>query len=108
MEETMGWRFLLLSAFLAVSAQAYGQSGAGYVPKGGFVPDAKTAIAIAEAVLKPIYGEEQIKSERPFSAHLSQGVWRVEGHLPDEDVGGVAEVRIRKSDAAVLFVLHGK
>jgi hypothetical protein len=56
----MGWRLLLLLAFLTVSAQAYAQSGAGYVPKDGFVPDAKTAIAIAEAVLKPIYGAEQI------------------------------------------------
>jgi hypothetical protein len=104
----MGWRILLLLAFLTVSAQTYSQSGAGYVPKSGFVPDAKTAIAVAEAVLKPIYGEEQIKSERPFSAHLKQGVWRVEGHLPDEDIGGVAVVQIRKSDAAILFVLHGK
>ena len=30
---------------------------AGYVPKNGFVPDEKTAIKIAEAVLFPIYGE---------------------------------------------------
>jgi len=52
-----------------------------YKPKDGFVPNEKTAIRIAEAVLTPIYGEKQIKSEEPFSAKLHDGVWTVEGSI---------------------------
>jgi len=47
----------------------------GFIPKDGFVPDAKTAVAIAEAVLIPIYGKEQINSEKPLKANLKDGIW---------------------------------
>jgi hypothetical protein len=30
------------------------------------IPDEKTAVAVAEAVLIPIYGEERVRKERPF------------------------------------------
>ena len=39
-------------------------------PAGGYVPDALTAVKIAEAVLVPVYGEQKIASERPFKAKL--------------------------------------
>jgi len=77
-------------------------------PKNGFVPDERTAIAIAEAVLIPIYGEEHIKSERPFKATLKGGTWHIEGYLPEGLVGGVAEVRISKADARIIHVTHGR
>ena len=103
-------KYLAVALLTLVSlVTAGGQDAPGFKPQAGFVPDSKTAIAVAEAVLKPIYGEDQILAERPFSAHLDHGVWIVTGHLPDGfEVGGVAEVRIRKSDAAILNVLHGK
>lgn len=40
-----------------------------------FVPDAKTAVKIAEAVLIPVYGETQVEPERPFKAVLENGIW---------------------------------
>jgi NTF2 fold immunity protein of polymorphic toxin system component len=64
---------------LIFSAWALCQSATSYTPKAGFVPDSKTAVAVAEAVLTPIYGKEQIESERPFTATLKQGVWTIEG-----------------------------
>ena len=79
-------------------------------PKEGFVPDAQTAIRIAEAVWIPIYGEAHIESERPFTATLSNGVWTVQGSLPpDPDIrGGVALAEIAKDDGRILRVIHGK
>src|SRR5215469_10540523 len=50
-------------------------------PARGYVPDAATAVKIAEAVLIPVYGEEKIVSERPFKAKLDGDVWTVEGTL---------------------------
>jgi NTF2 fold immunity protein len=101
------WLVYCILAITGVIALG-GQNTSGYRPKNGFVPDQKTAIAVAEAVLVPIYGEKQVASERPFSARLDQDIWTVEGHLPAGWDGGVAEVKIRKTDATVLSVTHGK
>jgi hypothetical protein len=73
------------------------------------VPDAKTAIRIAVAVWEPIYGEEQIAGEKPYTARLStNGVWIVEGTLPKGYVGGVAIAEIAKEDGKILRVSHGR
>ena len=80
-----------------------------FVPKKGFVPDEKTAITVAEAILMPIYGEKTIVGERPFHAVLNgNGVWTVRGSLPDGWVGGVAIVRLQRQDGRILYVMHGK
>ncbi len=104
-------RLLVLS--LAVLASVPGLSVAqeekhSYVPKEGFVPDAKTAIRIAEAVWIPIYGAKTIAGEKPFQASLKEGVWTVLGSLPQGWAGGVALAEISKSTGQVLRVSHGK
>jgi hypothetical protein len=77
-------------------------------PKAGFVPDSTTAIAVAEAVLTPIYGRDTVQAERPYSAKLEGDVWTVTGFLPQGHVGGTAIVRISKADAKILFLIHEK
>ena len=77
-------------------------------PVDGFVPDAATATAIAEAILIPIYGRALIESERPFTANLNDTEWTVVGHLPEGYVGGVALVVIDKSTARIIRVTHGR
>jgi hypothetical protein len=79
-----------------------------YKPKNGYVPDAETAIAVAVAIWNPIYGKKQIEEEKPFKASLSNGVWTVEGSLPEGYVGGVAIAEISKDDCKVLRVIHEK
>ncbi|MFT7773134.1 NTF2 fold immunity protein [Roseateles sp.] len=98
---------LLLLAPALCLAEPRAESGGGYVPPNGLVPDARTAIAIAVAIWKPIYGAKQVESQRPFKATLVQGVWHVEGSLPRGTVGGVAEARISKTDGRVVYVMHG-
>jgi len=60
-------RILAIPLFFIASIATYAQSSrdTSVRPKDGFVPDAKTAEKIAEAVLIPVYGEEQISRERP-------------------------------------------
>jgi len=79
-----------------------------YKPKAGYVPDAGTAVLIAEAILTPIYGADQIHNERPFRATLQGQIWFVRGSLPPGYDGGVAEVEISKDDGRILRVMHGK
>ena len=116
---------LVALSLVLLSAIAFSQAQ----PKNGYVSDAGTAVKIAEAVLFPIYGEEQIKGERLFKATLKDEVWTVVGTVNCSDVkptgpaptikpgfkieksgcyGGAAEIRIAKEDARILFVTHYK
>jgi hypothetical protein len=92
-------------------------------PAAGYVPDANTAITIAVAVWGPIYGAAEIAAAKPYRAHLSGGVWTVEGSLACDDsaqssvmrrgrmpvcAGGVAVAEIARDDGRILRVGHGK
>jgi hypothetical protein len=92
------------------SPQATGQWystkwGQSFRPNRGYVSDQKTAIEVAKAIMLPIYGEKQIKSEEPFRASLDGNVWTVKGALP-QGPGGNSEVKLSKSDGTVLYVSH--
>jgi hypothetical protein len=99
--------FLTLVLFLEIFGVLGFSQTQSYLPENGFVPNDRTAIAIADVVLVEIYGEKQINEERPFSAKLEHEVWVVRGtlHTPN---GGVAEIRISKRDGCILHVTHGK
>ena len=74
----------------------------GAKPKEGYVPDSRTAVKIAKAALIPVFSENLIQSERPFTAKLENGVWIVAGTLPAGFNGGVAKVKISKADAQIV------
>ncbi len=100
--------FSVTSLILLVGILFADESKHSFKPEQGYVPDEKTAIAIALAVWSPIYGDEEIKSEKPFKASLTNGVWHVVGTLPKYTEGGVAEAEISKDDARILRISHGK
>ncbi|MEY4590773.1 MAG: hypothetical protein RL497_2849 [Pseudomonadota bacterium] len=97
---------LLISGCVALSVHA--QEKYTYRPLEGYVPDAKTASLIAEAVLKPIYGNEKINREKPFSVTLDGEIWKIKGTLKSGLKGGVAEIEISKVDGTILRLAHGK
>lgn len=82
--------------------------GAVAYPANGYVPDEETAIAIAEAVIIPIYGKRRMKSERPYKAKLKENdIWIVWGNLPFKRLGimgGTIQVEISKIDGRILEV----
>jgi beta-lactamase superfamily II metal-dependent hydrolase len=101
---------------LILAAAALCQTAPGCKPKAGFVPDSKTAVAVAEAVLIPVYGKGQVESERPFTATLEHDVWTIGGTLNCFDAkgakttdcdGGAAVVKTSKGDGRILYMLHG-
>lgn len=84
-----------------------------FVPPRGFVPNAETAIAVARAILIPIYGAEMIKREEPLVAEEKAERWIVRGTLcptlpPNTCLGGTAEIEITKSDGRILRVIHSQ
>ena len=105
-------QLIILAMFVTTLQIGYSQTPS-YQPKAGFVPNAETAVKVAEAVLIPVYGEKQVLSERPFKATLKGDVWTVNGSLhcggPDaECAGGTAEVRISKNSGQILHMIHYK
>lgn len=78
-----------------------------FVPEQGYVPDAKTAIKIAEAIWLPIYGE-RIYKKKPFVAKLQGETWVVQGNLPSQMLGGVPIAEISKKTGEILRVSHGQ
>ncbi len=84
------------------------------------VPDAATAISIAEPALAKVYGRRQIDYEKPLTAKLENGVWKVYGTLccPDRNGrrtcdtgkcdGGVAALELRQSDGQIVSISHTK
>jgi hypothetical protein len=93
--------FLVATALLAATKPFF-------KPKTGFVPDERTAIAIAVAVWTPVYGAAHIEREKPYRAQLIEGVWHVDGSLPTEAIGGVAHVEIAKEDGRILDMWHSQ
>lgn len=99
---------ILTALMLCVGAHAEDQPIHNYVPKDGYVPDAKTAICIADAVLSAIYGANNVQGEKPLVAALKDGVWTVTGTLPLGMSGGTALIEIAKADGKILRVTHGR
>jgi hypothetical protein len=78
------------------------------VPRDGcYVPDAETAVRIAEAVCEPIYGRERVVGQRPFEASLNnKSVWVVRGSRPNAASGAVISVEIFQPDSRILRVSY--
>jgi hypothetical protein len=73
-----------------------------------YVPNAHTAVKIAEAIWLPIYGKG-IYDDKPFVARLKNtDVWVVQGTLAKGTKGGIPYIEIQKSDCKILAVSHGK
>jgi hypothetical protein len=92
---------LLVASLLVPDVTSQGQTN--QVPK---VPDAETAVRIAEAMLIQNFGKN-IKSERPFTASLTEDTWLVTGsdHCgAPHCFGAPAAVKLSKQDGHVIAV----
>ena len=77
------------------------------LPPQGVVPDEQTAVKIAEAVFRPIFGTEEVSKWQPYHAQLDKnGAWTVYGTLPRGSRGGTPMLKIKKQDGSVIEVWH--
>ena len=106
---------LLFVALTTIAPNLRSQSSTGIA-----VPDAATALKIAEPALVKTYGKRQIEYEKPLTAKLDRGVWSIYGTLccPDRNghrtceegrcYGGVAVLKLRQRDGKILSIEHYK
>ena len=74
------------------------------LPDAGVVPDAVTAMRIAEAVWIPLYGEELVKQQKPLEADLSSSVWTVRGTCQSEEAANRLVAAIARTDGRILKI----
>lgn len=72
------------------------------------LPTKQVAVAIAEAILFPIYGQPNIVNERPYEVYRIDGYWYISGTLPAGYDGGTFEIVLNASNGQVLRLAHGK
>jgi hypothetical protein len=99
--------FFIMLTLLAASVNAAPKKH-NVKPVVGYVPNSESAITIAIAVWRPIYGRENIANQAPFTAVLNGNTWFVSGSLPKATVGGVAIMEIDKISGKIIRVSHGK
>jgi NTF2 fold immunity protein len=77
-----------------------------YKPAAGYVPDSRSAVAIAVAILTPVYGEAEINAAKPWHTGLKDGVWTVVGTFHGEGDGGSPVIQIEQSTGSIRFLGH--
>jgi NTF2 fold immunity protein len=77
-----------------------------YKPAAGYVPDSRTAVAVAVAILTPIYGEAEINAAKPWHTGLKDGIWTVVGTFHGQGDGGSAVIQIDQNTGSVRFLGH--
>jgi len=70
------------------------------------IPDAATAIAVAEPILFKIYSRDMIIREKPYSVSLVDGYWILTGSLPKLAVGGTFFIVLSAKDGRVIKLTH--
>ncbi len=73
--------------------------------------DETSAVKIAEVIFVKVYGAK-VLSQKPWKAKLEKDdtIFHIEGtfNLPKDTYGGVAEIWIKRSNAEVVSIMHGK
>ena len=72
------------------------------------LPNKQVAIAVAESILFPAYGQRNIVNERPYEVYRINGCWYISGTLPAGYDGGTFEIVLKAADGQVLRLTHGK
>ena len=69
-----------------------------------FVPDAKTALRIAEAVWEARFGEYIVVKYRPYQVKLEEDVWIIYGTSEDGSIrgGGVPTIKISRENGKII------
>ncbi len=70
--------------------------------------DEKTAISVAEPILFSIYGESNIKEQRPYESYLIGNHWVIKETLLQGFFGGTFLIILDARNAQVLKITHGK
>jgi len=67
------------------------------------IKDSISAIIAAERILFPIFGKENIQSQKPYNVYFIKGYWIVFGSLPKDSLGGVFSIILDKKNSSIKY-----
>lgn len=80
-----------------------------YYNDGDDVPDAETAMKVAQPILCKIFGYENIRIRQPFSIQLiNDSIWYIKGSVPKKYNGGDIYVKMSKKNATIYEICGEK
>jgi hypothetical protein len=76
------------------------------VYKGDCIPDAQTAVSIAETYLKRFQGEDNVEKQKPFYVQVDEerGIWLIRGDNGENKLGGEYIILLNRADGKVLYM----
>lgn len=72
------------------------------------IKDKKTAVSVAEQILFAIYGQTNIKKQRPYEIYKIKNYWSISGTLERRSVGGTFLIIMDARDGRIIRITHGK
>ncbi|HMV10377.1 MAG TPA: NTF2 fold immunity protein [Cyclobacteriaceae bacterium] len=72
------------------------------------IKDKKTAVSVAEQILFAIYGQTNIKKQRPYKIYKIKNYWSISGTLEKRSVGGTFLIIMDARDGRIIRITHGK
>ena len=72
------------------------------------ISNSKTAVEIAENILFPIYGKDNIIKQRPYDVNFVDGYYIIEGTFPETQIGGNFIIILNAKDGKVIKLTHGE
>lgn len=76
--------------------------------RGGRIADSLAAVLTAEKMLFDVYGEQNIKRQRPYEIHKIRNFWCISGTLPVHTTGGTFFIILDETDGRTVTLSHGK
>jgi hypothetical protein len=74
--------------------------------EGGLLSNQESAIGVAEPIVFKLFGEDKIKSQRPYEVYQIDGYWVIKGTISSSKDGGTFNIILNTSDARVIKVWH--
>ena len=72
------------------------------------IPDTRSAVNIAEKILFKVYGNEEIKKQRPYNVVFQTNYWIINGTMSKTEIGGVFLIILNSKDGKILKLIHGE
>lgn len=66
------------------------------------------AISVAEPILFSVYGEDNIKDERPYAVYNIGNNWIMSGSLAKDHDGGTFLLVMDATNGRIVRIIHGK
>lgn len=77
-----------------------------FQPANGVISTRAIAKKVAYQYLREVYPDDD--GLHQLTATLKNGIWHVEGYIPPDHAGGVAEIDLCQSNGRVLRIIHGQ